>query len=148
MSRITEEQGILLSGYLDGELSPEQAAHVEALLAQDPLFRREFDVLKSLAVGTRAAFTAEALPDPMWEDFLVGVYARTERRLGWLLLVVGALLLLAAGALYFVNAPWAPLWLKGLVALPVVGLAVLFVSVLRQRLRAAKTDRYSREVFR
>ena len=31
---------------------------------------------------------------------------------------------------------------------PVAGLVILFLSVLRQRMRVAKTDRYSKEVLR
>jgi anti-sigma factor RsiW len=148
MTQLSEEHEVLLSGFLDGELNPDQARLVEELLQADPLFRREFEQMKRFAVGTRAAFTVEAPPDYMWEDFLGGVLARLERRAGWLLLIAGALLLIACGLYYFVSGPWAPAWVKVLAALPAAGLLLLFVSVLRQRLRVARTDRYSREVYR
>lgn len=48
----------------------------------------------------------------------------------------------------FVTLPWASAPVKLLLALPAVGLAILFVSVLRERLAAIKHDRYSREVQR
>lgn len=148
MTRLPEEHETLLSGYLDGELNPGQERLVEDLLREDAHFRREFEQMKRFAVGTRAAFAVEPPPEHMWEDFLGGVHTRLERRAGWLLLIVGSLLLAACGLYYYVSGPWAPAWAKVLAALPAAGLVLLFLSVLRQRLRAAKTDRYSREVYR
>ena len=62
--------------------------------------------------------------------------------------VVGAVALAAFGLYCFVTEPWGSALLKVLVATPVVGLAVVFVSILRERLFVAQTDRYSKEVER
>ena len=149
MGRLTEEQEVLLSGYLDGELGPEEQRRIEALLQEDPRFQYELNQLRTMAVGTVAAFAPRELPTgAMWDGLVDGVYARVERRTGWLLLCVGLLLLSSYGLFLYVSGPWASPVVKVLVALPVIGLFILFVSVLRQRLQAARTDRYSREVFR
>jgi hypothetical protein len=149
MGRLTEEQAVLLSGYLDGELGPEEMHRIEVLIAENPHFRHELSQLRTIAAGTVAAFSPRELPTPaMWDGLTDGVYARVERRTGWLLLCVGLLLLLSYGLFLYVSGPWASPVVKVLIALPVIGLFVLFVSVLRQRVRAASSDRYSREVFR
>lgn len=149
MGQLTEEQEVLLSGYLDGELGPEALRRVEALLEEHPHFQRELDQLRTMAAGTVAAFGPRDLPtEIMWDGLADGVYAGLERRTGWLLLCVGLLLVFSYGLFLYVSGPWASPVVKVLIALPVIGLFVLFISVLRQRMRTARSDRYSREVFR
>jgi len=137
---------MLISGHLDGELRPEDRRDLDQHLAACEACRREFDEMQRLAAGTAAALIGDSPPDDVWDGFVDGVYNRIERRTGWLVLIVGAALLLAYGIYQFVTDDWAGALVKALIAAPVIGLAVLFVSVLRQRLRAARTDRYSREV--
>ncbi|HIJ66508.1 MAG TPA: hypothetical protein HPP77_11225 [Candidatus Hydrogenedentes bacterium] len=137
----------LISGYLDGELGPDDRAKVERHLAEDPAFREEFEKMKRLiSAASRVRF--EFPPEEVWDTFLEGVYNRIERRTGWLVFIIGAIALAGYGVFVFIRDPWGPALIKLLIAAPVVGLVILFVSVLRQRLIAAKTDRYSKEVHR
>jgi anti-sigma factor RsiW len=143
-----EEFEILMSGYLDDELDEPARIRFEAMLEADPACRREFDVMKRLVLGTGRALALEEPPEEVWDTFLDSVYNRLERRTGWIILMLGMIILTAwSAALYFV-LPWAPPAVKVLLALPVAGLVILFISVLRQRLRALKTDRYTKEVMR
>jgi hypothetical protein len=141
-----ENMEILISGYLDGELDGETHARVEARLAGDAHFREEFERMKGLMAAADEA--VPPLPeDAAWDGFLDGVYNRIERRTGWVLLCTGLLTIAVYGMLMFVLHP-GKLSIKLLISLPVLGLAVLFFSVLRQRMCVAKTDRYSREIQR
>lgn len=136
----------LISGYLDGELDPAARAQVEARLEGDPHFREEFERMKRLVAAANQGIVP--LPDDAaWDGFLDGVYNRVERRTGWVLVVTGLAALVIYGLFLFLAVPGNPL-VKLAVSVPVLGLVVLFISVLRQRLQAAKTDRYSREVQR
>lgn len=146
MTQPCERYQVMISGYLDGELSPEDRSDLEQHLEGCLVCRREFDTMQRLAVGTTAMFAREAPPEDLWDGFVNGVYNRLERQSGWLVLIVGALLLSAYGAYHFLTDDWANALIKALIAAPVIGFVILFVSVLRQRLRAARTDRYSREV--
>lgn len=143
-----EEFETLISGYLDGELSPEDQARLDHLIQTDPAVRQEFEAMRALVRGTTAALHADDPSDPVWDDFFDNVYHRTERKIGWLLLCAGSAGLALYGAFLYLYDPWAPPLVKALIAVPVVGLAVLFASVLRQRLVARVSDRYSREVHR
>ncbi len=70
---------------------------------------------------------------------------RTTRmgpRLGWLLLSAGVLLLYGYGIFSFLVDTSEPLWVRlGLAGIG-LGLLILFLHVLRQRLIARKTDPY------
>lgn len=136
-----------MSGYLDGELTREEIETVERHVAGCPSCREEFNKMKRM-VDAVAGLRIEAPPDEVWETFLEGVYNRIERRTGWALLIIGLAALTVYGVYVFLTEPWCSALMKMLVATPVAGLAVLFVSVLRERLFVARTDRYSREVHR
>ena len=148
MNRCEEHYRVLISGLLDGELNGEQRAELDAHLATCAGCQRELDSLRRLFVGTGEAFGGELPPDAVWDQFLDDVYNRMERKTGWMLLVIGLILLCAFGTYAFIVEPWGPALIKILVATPVIGLILLFISVLRQRLENLKTDRYTREVHR
>lgn len=148
MKRSDEEYRVLISGYLDGELDPADRADLERHLETCPRCRRELDSMRCIFCGTSAAFGADSVPEETWDEFLDNVYNRLERKTGWVVFVFGALALTLFGIYVFVMEPWTSALVKLLLATPVVGLAILFVSVLRQRLETIKTDRYTREIHR
>lgn len=148
MSQCEEHYRVLISGRLDGELTENQSAELDAHLADCFECQREMNSLQRLFVGTGDAFGGETPPDEEWDRFLDHVYNRMERRTGWILLILGVTLLSIFGTYQFVVDPWGSALLKTLVAIPVIGFLVLFISVLRQRMESIKTDRYEREVHR
>lgn len=99
-------------------------------------------------VSASDTLRVETPPEEVWDTFMEGVYNRMERQTGWFVFLIGIAVLALFGAYQFVAYPWGSALAKVMVAAPIVGLGVLFVSVLRQRLFVAKTDRYSREVQR
>ena len=148
MNRCEEHYRVLLSGLLDGELDEEQQSELDEHLETCSGCSRELDSLRCIFIGTAEAFGADDLSEETWDTFLDSVYNRMERNTGWAVLLVGLLCLTLFGTYSFVAEPWGSALIKTLVATPIVGLIVLFVSVLRQRLESIKTDRYTREVHR
>lgn len=137
----------LISGYLDDELSAEDRIRLEEQMQRDPALREEYEQMK-LTVETADRARYADPPEEDWDAFMQGVYNRAERGFGWALIVLGAAVWTAIGAYYFVMDSWTDAVTKLLVAAPIVGLVVLFVSILRQRMHVARRDRYSREVQR
>lgn len=137
-----------ISGYLDGELDKSRERLLEKHILVCPECRRDYEVLKRLVVGTDILFSRQEPPEEAWDTFLDGVYNRLERKTGWYLLIIGAVLLTLFGAHQFITQHWSSALVKILLATPAVGLAILFISVWRQRWQAAKTDRYSKEIYR
>jgi predicted anti-sigma-YlaC factor YlaD len=137
----------LLMGYLDRELPDSDVALVEAHLAGCPDcsddiedFRRLKEVTHDMRVVT---------PDERyWAEYWSNVYNRLERKVGWILISVGIILVASYGLYQFLmeaffdhHIPW-PISV-GVGAL-VVGFCTLLVSVVRERLFLAKSDKYER----
>lgn len=135
----------LLSAYLDGELDPADSVRVEAALAADPAVRRLLEDLqrvKDLAATVRL----KEAPAEAWEGFRDSIYNRGERSLGWLLLITGSALVAGWGALQLVAAIWNEPDLPGPVRFGILGvvagLALLLLSVVRERIHTRRRTRY------
>ena len=70
------------------------------------------------------------------------VTVKTSRGIGWLLFIGGVLIAAGIGLVAFVAEPSISTSEKLLIGAIYGGLALLFISVLRQRLIERKTDRY------
>jgi predicted anti-sigma-YlaC factor YlaD len=131
----------LMMASLDGEISPQDREDLDRHLAACENCRREF---KELGDVTHLVGSIR-LPRPSEEDMMKywpSVYARIERGMGWGLLIVGVVIWVAYGVYAFLTNPAMEALTKLLVALPVVGVLVLLVSVIRERYHVSKTERY------
>ncbi len=136
---------ILLSGYADGELGPEDRARVEEALARDPELRRE---LAEMRRWKEALFGMDAVTDAELEAFWGAVYNRLERRAAWILLLAGSTGVVGAGCYLFFTHEWAHWSVKLAGASGLLGTLLLLWSVWRERRRSLVHDRYAREVRR
>lgn len=135
---------LLVSG-LDGELNAEEHEELERLLSADSKLRDEWNRLAKVKEVTQSMALRKP-PDEVWEDYWASVYSRLERGVGWILVSIGVIVLLSYGAWEGVQALIAdaemPWFLKGAIFATTVGLAVLFVSVLREKLFVRVKDPY------
>jgi len=134
-----------LMGYLDNELSDEQRRRFEEHLTGCPDCSGELEEFKKLKAITDEVSLAEP-EDRIWQDYWGGIYNRIERGIGWIIFSVAAVVLAIYGGFKaieeLVKDPSIEITLKiGLLTL-IAGLAILFVSVLRERLYFWKRDRY------
>jgi len=135
----------LMMAYLDDELDEPQRKAFEEHLASCPACAREMKEFARLKQVTDSVTLVEP-EDRLWEQYWGGVYNRVERNIGWTLFsVAGILLVIYAGFKAIedlVRDPAVGLLLKiGLLGL-IVGLAILFVSILRERIYFWSKDRY------
>ena len=143
MDEACAEVDELLSGYLDGELTQRDRQRVDLQLANSARYRarlRELEALRT-SVG-RLRLDMEPEDQERWRKVMDNAFDRTVRGIGWLLLVGAVLLLVGYAGYEFILTDLDPPFLKWAVAAVYVGLAVLLLSVLRQRLSARKTDKY------
>jgi hypothetical protein len=137
----------LLMGYLDSELTELERLRMEAHLKECvdcAAELNEFRRLKEVTHDMRVLVPDEKY----WEDYWSHVYNRLERKTGWILTSIGAILLASYGAYALAELlllrEGIPLILRlGVLAL-VVGFCTLLISVLRERLFLAKVDKYER----
>lgn len=135
----------LMMGYLDNELDEAQKLSFEQHIQSCKECAAEFEQFKKLKNVTDSVKFAEP-EDVLWENYWSGVYNRFERGIGWLLMSVTGIALIIFGLFKLVEAiikdPNVELILKIAILALLAGLAVLFVSILRERLYFWKKDRY------
>ena len=126
-------------------LTDEQRRRFEEHLAGCPDCAGDLEEFRKLKAITDEVTLVEP-EDRMWQDYWSGIYNRIERSIGWIIFSVAAIALIIYGGFRaiqeLIKDPKVELTLKvGLLAL-IAGLAILFVSALRERLYFWKKDRY------
>jgi ferric-dicitrate binding protein FerR (iron transport regulator) len=135
----------LMMAVLDAEASEEQVQQFERLLAQDDGLRAEYEQMRSLKELTVSSKPLEP-PHEIWDSYWQGVYRRLERRVGWLLFSLGAIVLVLfavweAGKEWIMDAS-IPLWVRLAGISVAAGTTILLVSVIREKVFLHKSERY------
>lgn len=134
--------GEQLSGYLDGELTQAARQRVELRMAECAQCRRLHDELSALRTQLGDGIGREFGNDRFREHF-ESTSNRTLATLGWVAIIGGFValgVLIVAG---FVTDDSVSVGMKWLIGLPYAGFGLLFVAVLRRRLRESRTDKYN-----
>ena len=133
--------GERLSGYLDGELTQQEKQRVDLHLADCADcsgMLRELEDLRRRMGGSGLSRKYE----DEWRENMDDTGVQITRGIGWLLFI-GAVLIIAAVIVFqLITDPGISGFMKFLISAFYLGLAALFLSVLRQRLIERKTDRY------
>jgi hypothetical protein len=142
---------MLLMAAIDGELSGEEQTVFMQYLRQYPECQEEWQRYSKLKEVTKAMqFTKPA--QEIWDQYWVGIYNRIERGLGWILFSIGSIILLTYGGYKAIEALIADPQLELVVKIGLIGviggLVILIVSVVREKLFMARTDKYQKEVQR
>jgi anti-sigma factor RsiW len=135
----------LMMAYLDNEMDETDRRKFEEHIASCGQCARQMEEFKSLKQMTDSIALAEP-EDRVWEQYWGSVYNRMERGVGWIVSSIAAILLLIYGGFmaieWLIEDPALSMLLKaGLLAF-LGGVAVLFVSVLRERIYFWSRDRY------
>ena len=135
----------LMMGYLDDELDDAQKQTLQEHLKECKDCAAELEQFRKLKQVTDSVKLAEP-EDVVWEQYWSGVYNRFERGVGWILMSVAGIALLIYGGFKaveeMVKDPTISVILKVVILAFIAGLAVLFGSILRERLYFWKKDRY------
>ena len=144
MDRLDRTKELLMRA-LDEELSPQERTELDGLLADDPTLRAERERLGRLKEVT-GEMKLRNPPEELWDDYWNSAYSRLERGVGWLLVSFGVIVVGGWATWQFVteliaDTEMPPLIKAGILA-GSLGLVILTVSVLRQRMFVRKTDPY------
>lgn len=135
----------LLSGFLDGELTQAAEQRVRIHLEDCIVCRQAYNELAKLREATMTTRLDEPR-DLQWDERPRGLFSALSRGFGWLLVIVWAAGTTGYGLWQLATGP-EDLAAKLIVFGGLLGLVLLFVSILVDRVRASRTDRY-REVQR
>ncbi len=135
----------VMMAYLDGELEEKQIKQFQAHLKDCPQCRQELDEFVSLKKITDSVSLVEP-EDQVWDQYWDNVYNRLERRMGWVFFSIAGILLGLFGGVKVIEAvildPGVDLMFKVCLVVLILGLSILFASVLRERLYFRQRDRY------
>lgn len=131
----------MLSAYLDGELTQQRRQQVELHVEACSECRSTLDELKRIREGI-AGLPSPEPTEEQWSRMMSVTITRTSRDLGWLLGVGGGVILAGYAAYELATDETTAALVKVGVAGVVGGLALLLVSVLIDRIRAARSDKY------
>jgi ferric-dicitrate binding protein FerR (iron transport regulator) len=133
--QVTHEE---LMRYLDGEVGPEERSRIERSVEGSTELRRELAVYKAMKDDLQTLkLTNGGHHGSIWDS----VNRRLARPFGWVLLVVGSLVWAAYGIYTFLTSPTFLLE-KLATSAVVIGILLLFASVIRDRYREWLTDPY------
>jgi len=140
-----QEYKDLMMAYLDNELDDEQRRAFEQHLATCPECTKELKEFEKLKQLTDSVTLIEP-EDRIWQQYWSNVYNRIERSLGWIVFSVSAILMIIYGGLKLIEEiikdQTVGVLLKIALITLIGGLAILFVSILRERVYFWKKDRY------
>jgi len=130
-----------LSGYLDSELIQQEAQRVEIHLSECSHCRRVLSQLSEVQKATGQIPVKQPSREE-WAKMEGHILSRMTRGLGWLIIIVWSTVTLAYSLFQYALSPADPLFHKILVFGLFLGIALLFFSVLIERVRESRTDRY------
>ncbi len=130
----------MLSAYVDRELTQADSQRVRIHLDECPECRQALQQLRGLQrLTAEMKFTDP--PEDKMEELERRLSVQAPRRAGWGLFLSGISVWLVYAVYLFVTSP-VQLFEKLAVGAVVIGLVLLFVSVLRERLLVLPHDRY------
>jgi len=140
-----ENANIKIMAYLDHELSAAESVQIERKIAEDPQYRKYYHQMQKLKEVT-GAMKFKILPDMYWDEYWQHVYNRLERGISWILISLGAIVVLSFAIWTAVSDLLADQtinpFLKCGILILIVGIVTLFVSILREKLMVRKVDKY------
>lgn len=135
----------MIMSYLDNELDEVQKKRFEEHLKGCSECTKELNDFKNLKSITDEVTLVEP-EDKLWTDYWSGVYNRIERGTGWIIFSIATIILLTFCGFKIIEEvienPQVEFVFKIGLVLLIIGVAILFVSVLRERLYFWKKDRY------
>lgn len=130
----------LLSGYLDHALPQAEAQRVRIRLEDDPELKALYDDLRAMRESAGSTDFVEP-PEDSWPELPRTKSSLFSRSLGWIVLIAWFTVVTVYALWRFLSETGDPLEIFLVLGLP-GGFVLLFISVLIDRVRDLKTDRY------
>jgi predicted anti-sigma-YlaC factor YlaD len=135
----------LISSYHDKELDEEKKKQIEEHLKECSECRREFEEMGKFE-EVMNKMELKKPPREVWQIYWASIYNRLERRIGWILLSIGAMILIFFGGYKMVEGiiqdPSTSLLLKVGILTLMAGVVVLLFSLVREQFFVRKRERY------
>ncbi len=135
----------LMMADLDGELSPFERNELQDLLNSFPDLIREIDSFRQLKEVTNPMTLKKADPE-IWETYWYNIYNRIERSIAWFIFALGAGILIVYGIGEAMSGIWRDPDISVIIKIglfgALLGVVLLLISVLREKLFVRRNERY------
>lgn len=138
-----EEQLEKISGFLDGELTQQEAQKISLLIETDQEYKQLYDELSMMRHEVQSLSLQEQELEHLDRLFKEPV-VKTSRIFGFALIAVSAVLIVGLTFFKIFSNPDIGILEKLLVGAVGSGSLLLLFSVLKQRISSAKNDKYKR----
>ncbi len=140
-----EEMQLKVMALLDGELDDHETAAVKEHLDKCNNCSTQFASLSKVKEVT-ANMKFKKLPEFYWDEYWKHVYNRIERGLSWIFISIGAIIIFSFAGWKFLNELISDQhihpFLKVGIFILMVGLIILILSILREKLMIRRVDKY------
>jgi ferric-dicitrate binding protein FerR (iron transport regulator) len=135
----------LMMAALDGEITAQDRTELDRLLQADAALETEWLQLARLKEVT-SDMALRRPSEEVWDRYWGGVYRRLERGVGWILASLGAVVLISYGLWTGIKSmfgdPELPMFIKVAILAVIVGVVILLISVIREKLFTRQADPY------
>lgn len=140
-----DELALKIMALVDDELTDIEKKQIQEHMASCNKCSDEYASLKKLK-GVTGEMKMKKLPEFYWDEYWNHIYNRIERGISWLFISVGTIIILSF-VLWEVlreliaNELINPL-LKGGIFITLIGVVILLVSIIREKIMVRKVDKY------
>jgi hypothetical protein len=135
----------LLMAAVDQELTSSELKEFNHLVETNPGFQKEWEQYKKLKEVTQA-MKFKSPSKEVWDNYWLNTYNKIERGIAWIIFSIGAIILITYGLFKAVEAIIADPQLQGIIKIGIIavllGLVILLVSVVREKLFIKRSDPY------
>ncbi|MCF8240703.1 MAG: hypothetical protein K9J16_04895 [Melioribacteraceae bacterium] len=140
-----EDKIIILEKYLSGSLSQDEKNRFDELIQSDPNFKIEVEEQQNI----REVLKKMTLKNPskeIWDNYWTVTYNKIERSLGWIIFLIGAIIVggyaIGEAVEKFIANDAMPALLKYGVGAVVIGAVILVISIFREKITLWSKDKY------
>lgn len=135
----------LMMASIDGESTVEQEAELREALLNNKDSAVEYHHLKNMKLMTMQS-RLKPPPPELWDHYTHQTFTRVERGFAWILITLGAIVLISytiwMALSEFFGDPSIAWWIKGSTGAVILGVILLMISFIRERLFLHKHERY------
>lgn len=131
--------------YYEGELKEKDRSIVEEHITSCPECRKELEDMKTFE-EVMGKMKLKKPGNEVWETYWASVYNRLERRIGWILMSLGGMILLFFGGYKMVeniirDSSISLLFKIGILSF-LAGIIVMLVSLIKEKIYVRSRERY------
>jgi len=140
-TNLCEEYQILMMGYIDGELGPEDEDRFKAHAYKCSKCAKELIEYQKLAELTNSLQIKEPA-DYEWERIYKNIFYKMESRFSWSMIIAGVIVIFGWLMYEICVGMEMATWLRVGIVLVVMGFMAKLIFAFRKRIRIKKYERY------